>query len=845
MPKRQAQHASDGDEAAGERPRGDFFAFKNSRQRQHDDGRRGDDGGNNAGGRVFERPLHATHANRLAGQAVDQDPRPELEFFTRGKGIQHLRIITVPAGMPPFHNQENQAERDGAADDTLVASRAGVGMFARRVRNEVGFAAQHRAERAAERGNGAGEQASPQPARGDFQMVARRERDDHPGENHGHANNFREVQPGAEPEPFDQHGEQRGEALGEQNRPAAAEARQRLIISGVAEADAGQSAQDKNGERPAVRARAERICPNRQEKHGADNAPEICLHAAQPRRGAMAANGGDGKQQRGEQRGEHVGCKRKIFDAANSAWPSRPADEQLKLLVMLVRGKAISGFNLPAAFMEDFGDVRRNPVLVFAFSGNRFDAVVALTVTFQNAAFRHPRQDHLGPVGVLVKPFFGGGTPGNLHCADVLGSPSFEKLKNFALVTVHDTKLAVYRVRVEELNRPHNQFALQLIMNHGRRCEKALAGFAMFALRFTCHSPIQARRVNRISQIQNTGPRCPGCRKRLNFNALFFLFPFSIHLHFSGMELSVAEIRRAVQAALAEDIGSGDATTLAIVPKTAMAKAVMRAREPLVVAGLDFAEAAFCEVFSFVDRRGELCKPQKSQNKLGRRGTPPSEGKIKIGRLAADGRRVKAGANLLKISGPARAILSAERVALNFIQRLSGIATLTAQFVDAIKNTPAQILDTRKTTPGWRRFEKYAVTCGGGKNHRLGLFDLVLIKDNHLAALRGAKPNAIAAAVRRAREKFPQLKIEVEADTLEQAKQAAEAGADIILLDNMNPVQLRLAVQKIKGRAKTEASGGVNLGNVHTIAKTSVDFISIGALTHSARAVDIGLDFEN
>ena len=252
-------------------------------------------------------------------------------------------------------------------------------------------------------------------------------------------------------------------------------------------------------------------------------------------------------------------------------------------------------------------------------------------------------------------------------------------------------------------------------------------------------------------------------------------------------------------------------------PETATAKAVLRAREPLVVAGLDFAEAAFRELSAAV----------------------------KIERLAKDGQRVSGGEILLKISGPARAILSAERVALNFVQRLSGIATLTAQFVDAIKGTPAQILDTRKTTPGWRRFEKYAVTCGGGHNHRLGLFDMVLIKDNHLAALRDAKPNAIAAAVRRAREKFPQLKIEVEADTLEQAEQAAAAGADIILLDNMNPVQLRLAVQKIKGRAKTEASGGVNLAGVQAIAKTGVDFISVGALTHSARAVDMGLDFEN
>ena len=283
------------------------------------------------------------------------------------------------------------------------------------------------------------------------------------------------------------------------------------------------------------------------------------------------------------------------------------------------------------------------------------------------------------------------------------------------------------------------------------------------------------------------------------------------------MELSAAEIRRAVKLALAEDIGSGDATTLATVPEAATARAVMRAREPLVVAGLDFAEAAFRDLSAAV----------------------------KIERLANDGQPVKEHEVLLKISGPARALLSAERVALNFVQWLSGIATLTAQFVEAVKGTHAQILDTRKTTPGWRRFEKYAVSCGGGHNHRLGLDDMVLIKDNHLAALHGEKPNAIAAAVERARKKYPDLKIEVEADTLEQVEQAADAWADMILLDNMNPIQLRLAVQKVKGRIKTEASGGVNLANVQAIAKTGVDFISVGALTHSARAVDIGLDFIN
>jgi nicotinate-nucleotide pyrophosphorylase (carboxylating) len=282
------------------------------------------------------------------------------------------------------------------------------------------------------------------------------------------------------------------------------------------------------------------------------------------------------------------------------------------------------------------------------------------------------------------------------------------------------------------------------------------------------------------------------------------------------VELTVAEIRRAVRAALAEDLGSGDATTLATVPAAAQSVALMNAREPLTVAGLQFAELAFCAL------------------------SP----KIKIQKLVRDGQKVSAGKTLLKISGPSRAILSAERVALNFVQRLSGVATATAQFAVLVRSTKAKILDTRKTTPGWRRFEKYAVACGGGKNHRIGLFDMVLIKDNHLVALRNEKPNAIAAAVARARKKFPKLKVEVEADTLVQVAQAAEAGADIILLDNMPPAQLRAAVNIVRGRAKTEASGGVNLKTVRAIAQTGVDFISVGGITHSARAVDIGLDFQ-
>ena len=282
------------------------------------------------------------------------------------------------------------------------------------------------------------------------------------------------------------------------------------------------------------------------------------------------------------------------------------------------------------------------------------------------------------------------------------------------------------------------------------------------------------------------------------------------------MELTVAEIRRAVRAALAEDLGDGDATTLATVPANAKSVALMNAREPLTVVGIQFAEIAFRELLP----------------------------KIKIEKLARDGQKVVAGKTLLKISGSSRAILSAERVALNFVQRLSGVATATALFANEIKGFRAKILDTRKTTPGWRRFEKYAVICGGGKNHRLGLFDLILIKDNHLVALRDEKPNAIAAAVARARKKFPKLKVEVEADTLAQFAQAADAGADIILLDNMSITHLRQAVKIVRGRAKTEASGGVNLKTIRAIAATGVDFISVGAITHSACAVDIGLDFE-
>ena len=268
-----------------------------------------------------------------------------------------------------------------------------------------------------------------------------------------------------------------------------------------------------------------------------------------------------------------------------------------------------------------------------------------------------------------------------------------------------------------------------------------------------------------------------------------------------------------VQAALAEDIGGGDVTTLALVPEDSFVTAVMVARESLVMAGVDLALAAFQQV----DER------------------------VEFGIEVLDGQNGVLGQALLRVQGPTRALLTAERTALNFLQRLSGVATLTAQFVGQVAGTRAQILDTRKTTPGWRALEKYAVACGSGTNHRMGLYDRVLIKDNHLVALDGE----IAAAVARAREASPELKIEVEADTVEQARAAADAGADIVLLDNMNCDELREAIEQIDGRAKTEASGDVTLETVRGIAETGVDFISVGALTHSAPAVDIAFDFDS
>lgn len=274
-------------------------------------------------------------------------------------------------------------------------------------------------------------------------------------------------------------------------------------------------------------------------------------------------------------------------------------------------------------------------------------------------------------------------------------------------------------------------------------------------------------------------------------------------------------IRDAVARALEEDVGPGDATTLATIPADAVADAALVAREALVVCGLEFAREAFQQLSPGVE-----CEPGLDE-----------------GRMAEPGTR------LMRVRGPARAILTGERVALNFAQRLSGVATLTARYAERLKGLKAKLLDTRKTLPGWRLFDKYAVACGGGQNHRFGLHDMVMIKDNHLAALRAAKPNAIAAAVARCREMYPALRVEVEADTLTQAEQAAEAGADIILLDNMPPAMLRAAVALVAGRSRTEASGGVTLETIREIGECGVDFVSVGAVTHSARAVDIGLDF--
>ncbi len=271
-------------------------------------------------------------------------------------------------------------------------------------------------------------------------------------------------------------------------------------------------------------------------------------------------------------------------------------------------------------------------------------------------------------------------------------------------------------------------------------------------------------------------------------------------------------VRQAVAAALAEDLGlAGDITTAATIPADTTARGVIAARKPGVLSGIGVAGAAF-----------EALNPD-----------------ITFTSRAMDGARVSPGDAVAEIAGPARAILSAERVALNFLCHMSGIATLTRSFADAVAGTKAAVIDTRKTTPGLRAFEKYAVACGGSHNHRFGLFDAVLIKDNHVVAAGG-----IAAAVARAKASVGHMvKIEVEIDRLDQLDEALQAGADIVMLDNMAPEIMREAVARTAGRAVLEASGGVSLDTVRAIAETGVDLISVGALTHSAPILDFGLDF--
>lgn len=269
-------------------------------------------------------------------------------------------------------------------------------------------------------------------------------------------------------------------------------------------------------------------------------------------------------------------------------------------------------------------------------------------------------------------------------------------------------------------------------------------------------------------------------------------------------------IRRVVESALAEDIGSGDITTLLTVPRGTEATGTISAKAKGVIAGLDVARA----VFNLVDHT------------------------LETKTLVSEGYHASPGDILMIISGNAHGILTGERVALNFIQQMSGVATLTRKYVDLVAHTSARIVDTRKTTPGLRRLEKYAVTVGGGHNHRFGLADGILIKDNHIAAAGGVVP-----AIEAARERAPHtLKIEIEVASLGQLETAINAGADIVMLDNMSVEQMREAVEIADDRVLLEASGGVNQDTVVAIAETGVDIISVGALTHSAPALDISLN---
>ncbi len=267
-----------------------------------------------------------------------------------------------------------------------------------------------------------------------------------------------------------------------------------------------------------------------------------------------------------------------------------------------------------------------------------------------------------------------------------------------------------------------------------------------------------------------------------------------------------------IRRALAEDVGSGDVTTRATIRPEAQGRGVLLAKAPIVVAGLDIARAVFAQV--------------------------AGAGAVVFTPLVADGDRVGAGTTLARVEGPAAALLTAERTALNLLQRLSGIATATRAYVEAAAGR-ITVLDTRKTTPSLRALEKYAVRMGGGSNHRFGLFDLILIKDNHIRLAGG-----IAQALAMARASSPGLPVEVEAQTVADASEAADAGADIILLDNMTTPEIRQAVAIVAGRAKTEVSGGVTLERIPELATTGANFVSVGSLTHSVLAADISLDIE-
>ncbi|ORJ57564.1 carboxylating nicotinate-nucleotide diphosphorylase [Geothermobacter hydrogeniphilus] len=271
------------------------------------------------------------------------------------------------------------------------------------------------------------------------------------------------------------------------------------------------------------------------------------------------------------------------------------------------------------------------------------------------------------------------------------------------------------------------------------------------------------------------------------------------------------EVERIVRQALQEDIGLGDITTQATVEPGTRAHAELVAKEDFILSGVNVARRVFHQL----------------------------DDEIAFEALTVDGQKVRRGEVIAWIKGEAAALLQGERVALNLLQRMSGIATMTRRFVDAVAGTRATIVDTRKTTPGLRVLEKYSVRQGGGHNHRTSLYDGVLIKENHIAAAGG-----IAVAVERARARVSHvLKIEIETRDLDEVSQALEAGAEVILLDNMSPDELRRAVELVAGRALTEASGGVNLDTVADIAATGVDLISVGALTHSYRSVDISMLF--